>query len=177
MTPADGGPRAAPLLDTPRLRLRPPRAEDAAAFGALFAEARAEGEDAPGPDEAAEWIAEQAGALSAPGAFGALAIVPRGDEAAGLCGLAPVRGRPGEARLVLRLSHAARGRGWGREAAGAVLVHGFLVMALTRVTAAADPSDIPAIRALEAVGLRLAGLEVPPGGGPPRQLYALERPV
>lgn len=158
-------------LDTPRLRLRAPRAGDAPAFDALLAEA---GRPAAGAD----WIAAEAEAARRPGAC-RLAIELRASrQVIGHCGLVPgpARRRPREAELELRLLSRHRGFGRGREAAGALLIHGFLALGLDRIIARLPLGDAAAIRALEAVGLRFERLETP-AGAHPLQLYALNRPA
>ncbi|MDF2234412.1 GNAT family N-acetyltransferase [Albimonas sp. CAU 1670] len=181
-------------LDTPRLRLRAPRAADAPALDAIFSDplamARAGGPRPTGYGEA--WAQEQREAL-AMGEPAALAIERRGRE--GLVGVAGIV--PGPApeapRLTVLVAPAHRGEGLGAEAAAAVLIAAFARPAVSRspvtrrpVSRPPDPEDGPAriealaapddaalIRTLEKVGLRYAALDLRAGG---MQVYVLHRP-
>ena len=60
--------------------------------------------------------------------------------------------------LGFALLPAARGRGYTREAAAAVLEHGFSALALKRIVAITDIDNAASARVLEAVGLRFERL-------------------
>jgi RimJ/RimL family protein N-acetyltransferase len=136
-------------------------------------------ETGPQPGAGAAWVEAEREALAAHGLCRLAVTLRETGAVVGYCGLRrdPTHPAARQGALALRLGTPRRGRGYGREAAGAALVHGFLALGLVRVVARLEARNAPAIRAVETVGLRLEGLEIRPGDGRPRQLYALERPL
>ena len=68
-----------------------------------------------------------------------------------------------------------RGKGYALEAAAAATEYGFAVVGLKRIVAICVPQNVPSIRVLEKIGLRLEGEVVMPGETVPVSLYGLDR--
>lgn len=75
----------------------------------------------------------------------------------GRCGLGLGDAEPGEAMLWYTLHRAEWGRGYGTEAAGAVVDWGFRELGLHRIWADCDPANAASFRVLEKIGLRREG--------------------
>lgn len=65
--------------------------------------------------------------------------------------------KEGVAEIGFILCPGARGAGFGREAAAEVIRHGFETRGLRRIAADVDPDNLPSIRCLENLGLKLEG--------------------
>lgn len=157
-----GAPRE---LLTPRLRLRPFRAEDAAAYARLRADpevmrhmpggvgraARAEAE-APGAIAAFEAAWERAG-------YGPWAVEDRADGTLlGHAGLRRLDELGGETEILYLLGRAAWGRGLASEAAAAARDVGLGPCGLDRLVGYAAPGNLASRRVLVKTGMREEGL-------------------
>lgn len=105
--------------------------------------------------------------------FGLCCVERRNDgQALGMCGLLKRDGLD-DVELGFAFVPAARGQGYAREAATAVLGHGFGALGLRRIVAITDPDNAASARVLEAVGLRFERLVQLAAGGQPVRLFAL----
>ena len=104
----------------------------------------------------------------------ALACVERRSDgqALGMCGLIK-RDSLDDVDLGFAFLPAARGHGYAREAAAAVLRFGFDALALRRIVAITDVDNAASARVLEAVGLRFERLTEAVGDDPPLRLFAI----
>lgn len=73
-------------------------------------------------------------------------------EFAGFCGIRPFEDSD-EVELLFGMDPAIWGRGFGREAADAVLAHGYQNCSLPRVLAAADTPNQRSVRVLQKLGM------------------------
>jgi RimJ/RimL family protein N-acetyltransferase len=153
---------ALPVLDTPRLRLRPYRASDAAAMFALYSDPRVMRYWSFPPwreqAQAAAYL-ERAIAETGAGQVLAWAMALREDDL--LVGTATLHSwhrDQGRAEIGYSLSPSHQGRGLASEALRAVLGHAFGALALRRVEADVDPRNQASCRLLERLGFRHEGL-------------------
>jgi [ribosomal protein S5]-alanine N-acetyltransferase len=154
--------REQPLLETPRLLLRPFRADDAPAVQAL-AGARAVADTTlhiphPYPDGAAEaWIETHAPGWAA-GRLASYAIVDAADGA--LRGAVALAVAPEHARAELGywIGVPWWGRGLATEAARALVGFGFAGLALHRVQARHLTRNPASGRVMQKLGMRLEGV-------------------
>ncbi len=146
------------LLQTPRLLLRPFRADDADPMLAVFGDAEVMRYSSGVHDR--QWIVDWIGKVEqtyrdAPG-MGGHAVVEKGtDIARGYCGLLlfpDVGGQP-EVEVGYRLARSHWGRGLATEAAGAMLQHGFQTLQLPRIVAIIDPQNVASIRVASKLGM------------------------
>ena len=147
-----------PDIVTPRLLLRPFRAEDLAAFVAYRSHpevARYQSWDTSfSMADAEAFLASQQGIeLGAPGAWLQFAAIER--ETATLCGDCAVRvDPPGTAEVGVTFAPAHQGAGLATEALKAVIGELFDTHSLHRVYAQADDRNAAVHRLLERLGLR-----------------------
>ena len=101
-----------------------------------------------------------------------LCCVVRASDAAplGMCGLLK-RDTLEDVDLGFAFLPAARGQGFAREAAAAVLAHGFGHLGLKRIAAITDIDNAASARVLEAVGLRFERLLPAGAGGKASRLF------
>lgn len=147
-------------IDTPRLRLRPFRAEDLAAFVAYRSHpevARYQSWDTTySMVDAEELLASQKGVeLGAPGPWVQLAAVDR--QSGTLCGDCAVRvvtDQPATAEVGVTFAPAQQGSGLATEALTAVIAELFEHHGLHRIYAQADDRNVAVHRLLERLGFR-----------------------
>jgi RimJ/RimL family protein N-acetyltransferase len=159
---ADTPSAVVPTLDTPRLRLRPYRPEDAPEVFALYSDPRVVRYWSfpawNSPAQATAYI-ERALTEMAAGRTLPWAVARREDDrvvgTATLFFLYPEQGR---AELGFSLRPELHGQGYASEGVRAVLAHAFDTMGLRRVEADVDPRNAPSRRVLERVGFREEGL-------------------
>ena len=148
-------------LRTGRLRLRPWRLEDRAAFAALNAEPAMSRHLSPFSPEKSDAMLERIVAHFAQHGWGYWALEePHGGEPVGLCGMMHV---PFEefftpaVEISWRLSGNCQGKGLAREAAQAVLTFAFASLKLDRVVAYTVTGNVPSWGLMERLGMRKIG--------------------
>ena len=148
-------------IETPRLRLRCPRPEDAAAISGMMTPAVSRWLASwPVPFTsamAAERIAAARQAVSQGAAL--LFIVERRQDDTPLGWIGVVRDRPADASAMLGywLGEAYQGHGYMREAAPVVVAAAFRLMGLEAVEAAAQPENAASFAVLRGCGMEPAG--------------------
>jgi ribosomal-protein-alanine N-acetyltransferase len=176
-------PAAIPILQTPRLRLRPFADADAPALHDAFghADTKRLRDALPSPD-----VAETAARIGQSRAadaqwHAAFAVILRGDDR--LVGMANYHARrPWHQRLAVGwiVAPSWRQQGIMREAITALLDHCFDSMDTHRIEAPIEPANSRSVRLAERLGFRCEGLmrDWLFVGGEPRSLslYALLRP-
>ena len=153
---------ALPVLETPRLRLRPYRPTDAAAMFALYSDPRVMRYWSFPPwreqAQAAAYL-ERVIAETGAGQVLAWAVAQREDDL--LVGTATLHSwhrDQARAEIGYSLSPAHQGRGLASEALRAVLGYAFGALGLRRVEADVDPRNGASCRLLERLGFRQEGL-------------------
>lgn len=178
MTPASP---AAPILRTPRLTIRAFTLGDAAFIVELLND--------PGwlkhigdrgvrtIDDACRYLSDGPLAAAERNGFALWAVVKtEGDERPiGMCGLIKREGLD-DVDLGYAFLPAARGQGLAREAAAAVLAHGFVRLGLRRIVAITAVDNEASGRVLEAIGMRLERRMRVPGHAGDSLLYAADAP-
>lgn len=152
-----------PTLTTPRLRLRPIRAADAADMFAVFSDPLVMRYwSAPPLTDlaAAAALIDRIDAHAQAGTLLQWGIV-RADEdrVLGTCTLADIDMDHRRAALGYALARAEWGRGVAREAARAVVDHGFHALGLHRIGADVDPRNTGSLRLLVDLGFTREGLQ------------------
>ncbi len=89
----------------------------------------------------------------------------------GMCGLIRREGLA-DVDIGYAFLAVARGQGFAREAAAAVLAHGFGALRLSRIVAITGQDNAASGRVLESIGMRYEGLIALPGHDTPSRLYA-----
>lgn len=147
-----------PTLETPRLRLRPWRPDDAAAYRALCADAevmRFLG-GALGEEEAWRQMAMLVGHWALRG-FGSWVVEEReSGRFVGRMGLHHPAGWP-DRELAYALGREWWGRGYGVESGRAALRYAFSELGWARVVSYIDPDNINSARLAERLGARPDG--------------------
>jgi len=147
---------AVPTLRTAQLVLRQLVPEDAAVLHPMFADEAAMTYWWRGPHTA---LAETEAIVSLNAAhsddLACWAITADGTTALGWINLRIKRA--GVAEVGYILSRECWGRGYGREALGAVIEHGFGIMKLRRIAADTDPDNAGSIALLRSLGFVLEG--------------------
>jgi RimJ/RimL family protein N-acetyltransferase len=137
---------------TPRLRLRPARADDLEAMHAIMSDARAMRYWSTPPhselEQTREWLASM---IAIPPGAGEDFIVEHDGALIGKAGLY----RFPEIGFIFHPVHWRRG--FAREALAAVLHRAFAMHRLSAVTADVDPRNIGSLRLLEGLGFREVG--------------------
>lgn len=149
------------LLETPRLRLRRFRADDAPALAAYRSDpvvARYQGWTAPVPfHSAVRTVREFAlGDPELPGWFQYAVELKDGKRLIGDVGVNLHHNRM-QAELGFTLAKEHQGRGYAAEAVWAVLHELFVLRGLRRVSAECDARNLASARLLERVGFQLEG--------------------
>jgi RimJ/RimL family protein N-acetyltransferase len=115
-------------------------------------------------------------AMQAQEGFALWAVLRRGDAVPlGMCGLLRRAGLD-DVDLGYAFMPAARGQGFAREAAAAVLAHGFEALGLRRIVAITRPDNDASARVLEAIGMRFERRLRVAGHPADSLLYAKEKP-
>lgn len=147
------------VIETPRLRMDPLRAEDADALFGIRGDpdvARYQGWQPADVDEAAAFISAQAERpFGAPDGWNQLAVRLREDGTLiGDVGLhfPPTREDPFEFGISLAPAH--QGRGYAREALTAVIDHAFGAWGYRRVVGSVDPRNTASMALCRALGMR-----------------------
>jgi len=150
------------ILETARLRLRPPRPDDVPAVVAAMNDWEVAQWVAAPPfpytvADAEVWMAavrrDHAG--PAPGMFAA--ALRDGDRMVGAASLERRDGAAGTAVLGYWFARSAWGLGYATEAVRALVARGFGPMALDRIVAVTDPANAPSRRVLAKAGFRELG--------------------
>jgi RimJ/RimL family protein N-acetyltransferase len=161
-----------PTLETERLLLRPPQADDLDALAALGADPDVMRFIGPGTTHdwvvAQEWLERlleegRVGVPGPPGLPGWLVLIERASGAwAGLAALKILAGQHAAAigiepavELGYRLPRDFWGHGYASEAARALLRYGFVELGIPQITAIADVRNVASNRVLSKIGLAL----------------------
>lgn len=172
---------AAPILLTPRLAIRAFTLDDAAFIVALLND--------PGwlrnigdrgvrtADDARRYLSDGPLASAARHGFALWAVQRREGDGSpiGMCGLVRREGLD-DVDLGYAFLPAGRGQGFAREAAAAVLAHGFAHLGLRRIVAITALDNAASGRVLEAIGMRLQRRMRVAGHTDDSLLYAAEAP-
>ncbi|MFN8010020.1 MAG: GNAT family N-acetyltransferase [Holophagaceae bacterium] len=156
-----------PVLDTPRLRLRPLVAEDDAFVLELLNEpgwlAHIGDRGVRSLAEARRYIADGPTAMIARHGFGLLAVTLRDSgEPVGICGLLKRESLP-DPDLGYALLARHTGRGYAREAAASVLAWARREGGCGRILAITSRGNAASVAVLEALGFRPGGRRRMPG--------------
>lgn len=173
-------------LETPRLLLRPWRAEDRAPFFTLNCEPAVVRHLMPLSREGSDAMLDRIDDHFAAHGWGLWALEDRGNgRLVGLCGLTTLTSdlpfAPG-VEIGWRLATAAQGKGLAREAATAALGFGFESLGLERIVAFTVPANTASWGLMRRLGMRETGrFHHPrvPAGHPLLEhvLYALDTPA
>ncbi len=147
------------MIQTPRLLLRPLRADDLAALhGTLFSDPAVTWDGrSHSLDETRDALAAKLRHVEEHG-FGALAVEDREDGGfLGWAGLQHLEGGP-DVELAYYLGRRAWGRGLATELARALVAHARDELGLPRVLAVVRPENVASQRVLAKAGLRPAGM-------------------
>lgn len=163
------------VVETARLRLRPFRPGDEAAYAAIRAKPEVarylpggEAGAAKAEETAARLVPAFAAMWEGPPGYGPWAAEAKEDGALiGHLGLRLLPDFGGRTELLYALDPAAQGRGYAAEGARAALAYGFGTLGLQEVVALALPENAASLRVMERVGMTRApglveafGLEV-----------------
>jgi RimJ/RimL family protein N-acetyltransferase len=164
-------------LTTPRLWLRPFGPADFDAAHAVYAD-----------PEVMRWVGHgahrstaetraalrgYADALAARG-YGFVAVVERASgDLIGDAGLHPLGGRGPDIEVGYTLARSAWGRGYGTEAARALVEYAFAALDAPRVVAQVEPDNLPSRHVLEKLGMTERATRI--AHGRPHLLYGVER--
>jgi RimJ/RimL family protein N-acetyltransferase len=143
-------------LTTPRLVLRPFRADDLPVYAALNADAEVvEFLGGPLTRDGSDGIATWANGLFEAEGIGLLAVERREDGAfLGMCGLHHLEAYPDDVEVGWRLAREHWGHGYATEAATAWLEHAFGAMRLPRVISVTDPPNVRSLAVMHRLGMR-----------------------
>jgi ribosomal-protein-alanine N-acetyltransferase len=176
---------AAPVLLTPRLAIRAFTLDDAPFIVELLNDPgwlRNIGDRGVRTlDDARRYLSEGPIAAGARQGFALWAVLRRDDPQGvaaspmGMCGLVRREGLD-NVDLGYAFLPAARGQGYAREAAAAVLAHAFERLGLTRIVAITAVDNVASGRVLEAIGMRLETRLRVPGHADDSLLYAADAP-
>ncbi len=156
----DGHMRQRPVLETERLRLRPPVPADAGRIRALAGDRRIADTTLSIPHPYPEGLAEEwiAGRRRAWRDSGALALVVAPRDAAGLVGVVSLDTASGdgdgEAELGYWIGVEYWGQGYGAEAARAIVDYGVGSLGLRRINARCVSRNRASARIIEGLGFR-----------------------
>ena len=167
-------------LHSERLVMRPFTEDDAALILALVNDAdwlRFIGDkNVQDLDDARRYLREGPLAMYRRHGFGLCRVEQRSDGAAlGMCGLLQ-RETLADVDVGFALLPAGRGQGYAREAAAAMLAHGFGTLGQARIVAITDPANDASARVLEAVGMRFERVVQLEPGAKTLRLYAAGAP-
>lgn len=125
-------------------------------------------------DDARRYLRDGPIAMHAKHGVGLCCVERRSDGAAlGMCGLIR-RDTLDDIDLGFAFLPAARGQRYAREAAAAVLEHGFKALALKRIVAITDIDNAASARVLEGLGLHFERLLPASADGKVLRLFAIE---
>jgi RimJ/RimL family protein N-acetyltransferase len=150
---------APPVLETPRLRLRPRTIDDLEAHVAMDLDPEVHRYIFAEPPEPDAWRAHLVARITSGWPpVGGIWVAEWRDTPGflGWCGLFPLESS-GLVEIGYRYVRAAWGRSVATEAAQAVLDHGFRALALDPIVAVTHPDNRGSHRVLEKIGLRRAG--------------------
>jgi RimJ/RimL family protein N-acetyltransferase len=163
-------------LTTPRLRLRPFAAADRVAIHAIYADPVVMRHVGHGPHRSladTDTALQAFGRMLAERGISFLAVEERATgRVIGDAGLYPVEGTEDEVELGYTLARDAWGRGFGTEAAGALLEHARAALPVSRVMATVDPANAASRHVLEKLGLREHGERI--AYGRPHAVYVID---
>lgn len=171
---------APPLIVTPRLALRPFTLDDAAFIVELLNDPgwlRHIGErNVRTLGQARAYLRDGPLASQQRHGFALWAVCRAGAQVPlGMCGLIRRDGLD-DVDIGYAFLPPARGHGFAREAAAAVLAHAFEQVKLPRVVAITGPANLASQRVLQAIGMRLERRLRLPGHGDESLLYTAEPP-
>lgn len=148
-------------LETPRLVIRSFEPRDAEAWLALVTDPDVCRYLPPGPVPTLETFAgvlERRHALERERGFAMWAVdAKETGEFVGQCGLYPAEGTGPEIELAYHYNVSVWGKGYGTEAASAVLAYAFGALELDRVIAIVMPENAGSRRVVEKAGMRFEG--------------------
>lgn len=130
------------------------------------------------PDDARDYLRKGPLAAAERHGFALWAVQRRDDPHAppiGMCGLVRREGLD-DVDLGYAFLPAARGQGFAREAAAAVLAHGLGTLGLKRIVAITAVDNLASGRVLEAIGMRFEKRLRVPGHADDSLLYAADAP-
>ncbi|MDO5625589.1 MAG: GNAT family N-acetyltransferase [Pseudomonadota bacterium] len=157
MTPA-----FAPVIDTPRLRLRPLAPADAPSLLAIFSDPQVMRYWHTPPwqslDDARRFIADSAQAMREAAALTLGMQLKTSGELIGKCMLFNHVKASRRAEIGFGLARTHWGGGYLNEAAQVLLTHGFQSLGLRRIEAEIDPANTASAKALECLGFIREGL-------------------
>jgi len=164
-------------LTTARLWLRPFEPADFDTVHAIYADPdvmRWVGHGAHrAPSETRSALRGYADAIAIRG-YGFVAVVERATgDLIGDAGLHPLGGRGPDIEVGYTLARRAWGRGYGTEAARALVEHAFARLAATRVVAQVEPDNRASRHVLEKLGMTERATRI--AHGRPHLLYGVER--
>jgi RimJ/RimL family protein N-acetyltransferase len=150
-----------PVLDSPRLRLRPLRAADAGDVFALYGDPDVTRywsfETWTRPAQAEAWLAERL--TWGPPTVYPWALADRADDRLlGMVSLFVLTGRPHCAELGYSLLPSHQGQGLAREGVRRAVEFAFDTLGLERIEADVDPLNEPSWRLVEKLGFKREGL-------------------
>jgi RimJ/RimL family protein N-acetyltransferase len=156
----DGGVMLGPILETPRLSLGPPRAEDLPGFVAWFADTEVTRfllrRHPPSLRQEEQWLERVA--TSEQDVVWTI-VVREGGPLIGVIGLHRIDWRSRHAWIEIVLGdRASWGRGYGTEAVKACTGYAFAELGLEKVLASVYGGHAASLRILDALGYRQAGL-------------------
>ncbi len=169
------------ILETPRLRLRPFRAEDAGAMESVFCDPDVMrfSEGVLTPADVSRLLERIINVDYPELGFGPWAVMKknRRQTVIGYCGLDRDPNRCGQRQgeLGYRLARPYWGQGYAYEAAAAVCRYGFSKLAMEEIISMIDPHNLASIRVSEKIGMRRQGEVIFPGYDYPDLLYVLNR--
>jgi ribosomal-protein-alanine N-acetyltransferase len=171
---------ATPVLTSERLALRPFDEGDAGFILELVNDAewlRYIGDkQVQSLDDARRYLRDGPIAMQARHGHGLCRVERRSDgQPVGMCGLLR-RDTLDDVDLGFAFLPCGRGQGFAREAAAAMLAHGFAHLALPRIVAITDLDNAASARVLEAIGMRFERI-LEPGPAPgakPLRLFCAE---
>jgi RimJ/RimL family protein N-acetyltransferase len=150
-------------IETPRLVIRTFEPRDAEAWIAMVNDPEVNRYLPPGPEATARTFAEALERRLAMEAQIGYSMWAVDDKATGLfvgqCGIRPVQEGAGpEIDLAYHYTRASWNKGYGTEAAVAVLAHGLGLVGLDRIMAVAMLENVGSWRIMEKAGMRYEGL-------------------
>ena len=163
-------------LTTPRLRLRPFAAADRVAIHAIYADPVVMRHVGHGPHRSfvdTDTALQAFARMLASRGISFLAVEERATgRLIGDAGLYPVEGKEDEVELGYTLARDAWGRGYGTEAAQALVDHARTALSVSRVMATVDPANAASRHVLEKLGMRENGERI--AYGRPHAVYVID---
>lgn len=167
-----------PVLETDRLRLRPPAPQDVEAFVAFYQTERAQYVGGPmTPRQAWNFFGTEIGHWGLRG-FGMFTVTRRDDDAAlGIVGHWYPLGWPETEVGWVLFDAQHEGKGIAREAAQACIDHGWDVLGWTSMVSYIDPDNAASIRLAERLGATRDDSAAVPKPEDPCLVYRHSRPA